>query len=280
MVGLIGTDAPAADNAGRVARRPAADKRLPPDTRSGCRKSGGLMRYHHLGIPTRFVREGEIYLEDFKVFVSGFDQSPYGVEWLRYETGCPLPEIVKTIPHVAFAVRDLEAAIAGKEILIKPNRPSEGVTVAFILDNGAPVEFLQFDDPESEIWPGSGSRMENERGVLEAFEAIRHGMLQKDPGPLEAYIASDYEGCGADGAKNNRSMMLAAYRAGGVSLETFDVSDLRARVMGSTALVTGLARMAGSHLEGRFEHCARFLDVFEHRGPSWQLVASQTTDIR
>ena len=44
-------------------------------------------------------------------------------------------------------------AIAGKQILIEPNSPTEGVTVAFIVDNGAPIEFLQFDGPEFEIWP-------------------------------------------------------------------------------------------------------------------------------
>jgi hypothetical protein len=25
--------------------------------------------------------------------------------------------------------------------------------VAFIVDNGAPVELLQFDSPEAEVWP-------------------------------------------------------------------------------------------------------------------------------
>jgi hypothetical protein len=50
---------------------------------------------------------------------------------------------------VAFEVGDLWAAIAGKEILIKPNSPSQGVTVAFIVDNGAPIEFLQFDESEA-----------------------------------------------------------------------------------------------------------------------------------
>jgi hypothetical protein len=50
-------------------------------------------------------------------------------------------------------VDDIQAAIAGKQILIKPNSPTDGVTVAFIVDNGAPVEFLQFDRPEAQIWP-------------------------------------------------------------------------------------------------------------------------------
>jgi hypothetical protein len=90
-------------------------------------------------------REGEIYLERFKVHVVGFENSPYGIEWMRYEPGSPVPELVRTVPHVAFEVEDLAAEIDGREILIPPNSPSEGVTVAFIVDDGAPVEFLQFD---------------------------------------------------------------------------------------------------------------------------------------
>lgn len=105
------------------------------------------LKYHHIGIPTHEVRDGECYLEKFRMYASGYENSPYGVEWLRFQPGSPLPELVKTVPHVAFEVEDLLAAIAGKEILIEPNRPSDGVTVAFIVDNGAPIEFLQFDRP-------------------------------------------------------------------------------------------------------------------------------------
>ena len=64
---------------------------------------------------------------------------------MRFEPQAPVPELVRTVPHVAFEVDDLSAEIAGKEILIAPNSPSPGVTVAFIVENGAPVEFLQFD---------------------------------------------------------------------------------------------------------------------------------------
>ncbi len=64
---------------------------------------------------------------------------------MRFEPEAPVPELVRTVPHVAFEVDDLSAEIAGKEILIAPNSPSPGVTVAFIIENGAPVEFLQFE---------------------------------------------------------------------------------------------------------------------------------------
>ena len=77
------------------------------------------------------------------MYVAGYEASPYGIEWMRFEPDCPLPQLVKTVPHVAFEVDDLAEAIAGKEVLIEPNSPSEGVVVAFIVDNGAPVELLQ-----------------------------------------------------------------------------------------------------------------------------------------
>ncbi|HUS73714.1 MAG TPA: hypothetical protein VMY06_11665 [Sedimentisphaerales bacterium] len=110
------------------------------------------LRYHHIGIPTDVRREAEEYLEEFKMYGSGYEKSPYGVEWMRFEPDSPLPELVKTVPHVAFVVDDLQAAIDGKDILIKPNSPTDGVSVAFIVDNGAPIEFLQFEKPESEVW--------------------------------------------------------------------------------------------------------------------------------
>ena len=107
------------------------------------------MEYHHLGIPTETPHEGETYLEQFGVYVSGFETSPYGIEWMRFGPDSPLPELVKRVPHIAFKVEDLEAAISGKEILIEPNSPTVGVRVAFIVDNGAPVEFLEYLTPQT-----------------------------------------------------------------------------------------------------------------------------------
>ena len=68
---------------------------------------------------------------------------------MRYEEDSLLPELVKKVPHIAFEVDDLEAALAGHEILIEPNSPSPGVRVAFVVCDGAPVEFLQYSDDTS-----------------------------------------------------------------------------------------------------------------------------------
>jgi hypothetical protein len=101
-------------------------------------------RYHHLGIPHNAPRADERHLDHLGVHVCGFETSPYGIEWIRFESHCQVPEIVKTIPHLAFAVDDLDEALEGRQVLIAPNAPSPGVRVAFILDDGAPVELLEF----------------------------------------------------------------------------------------------------------------------------------------
>ena len=104
------------------------------------------MKYHHLGIPTKTTMPGETYLEKYGVFCTDHERNRFGIQWMRYETGCPLPELVKTVPHVAFEVDDLARALEGHEILIEPNSPSEGVTVAFVVCDGAPVEFIEFSN--------------------------------------------------------------------------------------------------------------------------------------
>jgi hypothetical protein len=75
---------------------------------------------------------------------SPFERSPCGIQWMRFEPDSPVHGLIKSVPHIAFEVDDLQAAIEGKEILTAPNSPSEGVTVAMILDSGAPVELLEF----------------------------------------------------------------------------------------------------------------------------------------
>jgi ketosteroid isomerase-like protein len=135
--------------------------------------------YHHLGIPTTVPREGEYYIEAANAHVYDYRHSEYGVEWMRFEPGSTTPDIVKTCPHVAFEVDDLDAALAGKEVIIPPNSPREGVRVAFIVENGAPIELLEYSgsDPAAEI-------LELERAALGRW-------CQGDPGGFIELAADD-----------------------------------------------------------------------------------------
>ena len=73
------------------------------------------MRYHHLGIPTDKVMPGERYLEQYKFYVSGFDTSPCGIEWMRFKPDCTIHQLIQTVPHLAFVVDNIENELVGKE---------------------------------------------------------------------------------------------------------------------------------------------------------------------
>ena len=103
------------------------------------------MKFNHLGIPTTEHFEGEIDLPQLHVTVSDHQDNPYGIQWQRYWEDAPVPDLVKTVPHVGFEVDDLDVAIARQDVLIEPNSPSPGVRVAFIQVRGAPVELLEID---------------------------------------------------------------------------------------------------------------------------------------
>jgi hypothetical protein len=102
-------------------------------------------RFHHLGIPTSEKRSNEKYIEKYKMYVSGFETSDFGIEWMRFEADSPISELIQTIPHLAFEVDDLNHAVAGKEIIGTITSPSPGIRVAMIIENGAPIELLEFN---------------------------------------------------------------------------------------------------------------------------------------
>lgn len=104
------------------------------------------MRFHHVGIPTTEPKDGEHHVADLKLFVTSVDDHPYQVQWMRFEPGCPMPELIQTVPHIAFEVDDLQKAIEGKDVLIEPETTPSGAQYAIIVEAGAPIEFIQLPE--------------------------------------------------------------------------------------------------------------------------------------
>jgi hypothetical protein len=74
------------------------------------------------------------------------------IQWHRFEDNSPLHRLIKTLPHLAFKVANLEEAIIGEELLLGPYEPIDGYFVAIINDGGVPVELVQTDLPDDIIW--------------------------------------------------------------------------------------------------------------------------------
>lgn len=112
-----------------------------------------MREYHHLGIPTSEVKEGEKYIPHLKIYVWGYDKSEYRIEWIRFAEGAENfyhPLILK-LPHVAFTVDNLQEELDGKKLIWGPYESLANFTVAFIEENGVPVELIQTKLTEEEI---------------------------------------------------------------------------------------------------------------------------------
>ena len=103
-----------------------------------------MRTFHHFGIPTDQAHDNESYLEEARLYITDPQTSPNRIEWLRFEADSPMPEILKTVPHIAYQVEDIQAGLQGAEVLLEPFSPIEGITVAFIIEEGAPIELMQF----------------------------------------------------------------------------------------------------------------------------------------
>jgi hypothetical protein len=103
-----------------------------------------MRKINHFGVPTSIQQEGESYAEDMKLYLTDFNNSPNKIEFLRFEEGSPMPELLQKVAHIAYEVPSLKEAMVDKEILIEPFDVSEELTCAFIVEEGIPIELMEF----------------------------------------------------------------------------------------------------------------------------------------
>ncbi len=99
--------------------------------------------FHHYGVPTTAKQPNEIHIAPAKVFITDAEKHPYRVEFLRFEPGSPLPQIVQTRPHAAFIVSSLTEALQGRTVIIQPFDATPELRCAFITDGDAVIELME-----------------------------------------------------------------------------------------------------------------------------------------
>jgi hypothetical protein len=108
--------------------------------------------FHHMGIPTTEVKPGERFSEQIGMYTSDSDCKNLRIQWHRFESNSSLHPLIRTVPHVALKVSDLDRAIEGYNLLLGPYEPIPGFRVAIIEDGGCPVELLQTTLTDEELW--------------------------------------------------------------------------------------------------------------------------------
>jgi hypothetical protein len=109
--------------------------------------------FDHVGLITEEKKAGERWVEATRVWVTSPREHPFHVEWVRFEPDSPVTGPLRTEPHVAYRVPDVDAAVRGHEVLAEPFDVGNGfLTVAFVQIDGAVVEFMQYANPQEEGW--------------------------------------------------------------------------------------------------------------------------------
>ena len=78
---------------------------------------------------------------------------------------------------------------------------------------------------------------------------------------------------------DTKEMYLAALKSGQSDYQSIDVGELRARVYGAAAVLTGTARMKVFFEGNQLNIHVRFTDVWVRRDGDWRMVSWQATRI-
>jgi hypothetical protein len=117
-----------------------------------------VKEFDHIGIVTTESQPGESWVPFSKVWVTNPRLHPQRIEYIRPQDP---PRVAPkniglwklwNLPHVAYRVDDLAAAIAGEEVILGPFEPGDFATVAFVHKDGGIVEFLEYK--RLDIWFG------------------------------------------------------------------------------------------------------------------------------
>ena len=100
-------------------------------------------QFHHFGVPTSASLKGADYIKDGGVYVTDAQTHPYHVEFLKFDPDSPMPELIKTTPHIAFMVDSVDQAIEGKDIVCQPFDANPTLRVAFFRDGDALIEVME-----------------------------------------------------------------------------------------------------------------------------------------
>ena len=121
--------------------------------------------------------------------------------------------------------------------------------------------------------------MSDSTQLLDTFNKLRDALFENDVKMLEELMHEEFVGFDPSGNPQDKKMSLEAYQPGAAKLDTYDVDEVEARVIGEVGIITGKGYIHGTFAASEFEHSLRFLDLYLYRENGWQLYMSQVTPL-
>ena len=153
------------------------------------------------------------------------------------------------------------------------------VVVVFVVA-AAGLVFAQAADTKK---PSTGTRtpaQDTEATLMKMERDATAALMKRDVAGFAGIFADDATVTGPDGAVLTKAQLLADVKSGALTIESTEISDLKVRVFGETAVVSYATTDKGKYKDRDISGRYRWTDVFVRRGGKWQIVAGQGTPIQ
>jgi ketosteroid isomerase-like protein len=108
-------------------------------------------------------------------------------------------------------------------------------------------------------------------------EASGEAQVKRDMATLDRLLADDFILTRANGVVANKAQNLADVQSGERSFTSYKNDDVRVRLYGDAAVVTGQVVSSGTYKGQDFSGRFRYTKVFVKKDGQWQIVAWQAT---
>jgi ketosteroid isomerase-like protein len=113
-----------------------------------------------------------------------------------------------------------------------------------------------------------------ERKLIQIERDWSQALVERDASVLMRILADDYSATGPNGKVTGKADEIEDLKSSDAVIESSTLDDLKVRIFGTTAIVTGQDTLKMAGRKGPGTRRSRFTDVFVSRGGRWQVVAS------
>ena len=103
-----------------------------------------MYKFNHVGFITDQPKPNEDFVAKTRVWVTNPHEHPFKIEWLRYEPNSPVEGLVRTQPHIAFKVDNIEKACKSMEVLLEPFDVGFATVGFYKSRDGAVIELMEY----------------------------------------------------------------------------------------------------------------------------------------
>ena len=122
-------------------------------------------------------------------------------------------------------------------------------------------------------------RLSDEEQILKLEDDWVRALEKQDREGLNKILAREFTFIEPDGSLINRDDYLADRSSNASDTESFEIADVKVRVFGDSALVTGISKITERRQGNRYRFSLRWKELWVREAGKWKVLAGQATPV-